>query len=294
VTGQLYPTATDGREWYLPDNTDLNNNDELISDEGSISIAQAGTPTVYHTDGFGSDAEIRLNVRSPSGKAWWRNIEMTAYYRNMGAIGTAGPPHTEMVARGGYHTSDTIQISSVNQGVTPPTGTAVWPWWNAFSSGDSINGAAIGASHHGNLYFPPGVGSPSFWASVEKELSHIDGYCSPRATVNTANTTNQLPAPGQWFGEKFVIRNSVDGTKVKMEVWLDAAVNGNWVKVTEYTDQNGLGNDWTAPSLNGTDASPYNIAPNQLITWAGPYAEFRADNVSLDFKQLSVREIAPF
>ena len=53
------------------------------------------------------------------------------------------------------------------------------------------------------------------------------------------------------------------------------------------------GDDWTAYGLDGTDAAPYSIASNQLITWAGPYAGFRADNVSLDFKALSVREIAP-
>jgi hypothetical protein len=154
-----------------------------------------------------------------------------------------------------------------------------------------LNGAALGTSHHGNLYYPPGVGSPSFWASMEKEISHTQGYCGPRAKVSTAN---QLPATGQWFGEKFVIRNSTDDSKVKMELWLDANATGNWVKLSEYTDENGVGNDWSASAVNGTNSPPYNIALNQLITWAGPYAGFRADNMSLDFKLLSVREIAPF
>jgi hypothetical protein len=290
---QLYPTVEGGREWRLPDGADLNTDPEFRPDpdEGTVTIVEAGAPTVYHTDGAGSDAEIRLNVHSPAGKAWWRNVEMTAYYRSVHAIGTAGPPHTEMVMRGGYHTSSMVARSSINDGVFPPAGAVTWPWWNAFAPGDTIIGSAEGTSYHGNLYFPPGVGSPVFWVSVEKEISHMQGYCGPRGTIGGSN---HLPAQGQWFGEKFVIRNSVDGSRVKLEVWLDAQADGNWVKMTEYTDQNGAGNDWRASAIDGTDASPYDIALNQLITWAGPYAGFRADNSSLDFADLSVREIAPF
>jgi hypothetical protein len=294
LVAAIYPTIPGGREWYLPDDADLNHDSEFAPDQPSaITIVQGGRPTTYHTDGAGPDAEIRLNVHSPAGKAWWRNLEMTAYYRVDHAIGTSGPPHTELEARGAFHTTSGFVKSTVNDGVMPPPGTVAWPWWDAFQVTDTLNGSALGSSYHGNLYLPPGVGSPSFWGSFEKELSHTQGYCGPRGKVVTGTTTNSLHL-GQWFGEKFVIRNSQDGGRVKVELWLDAAANGTWVKISEYTDQNGAGNDWSASAVNGIDAAPYSVALNQLITWAGPYAGFRADNASLDFKLLSVREIDPY
>jgi hypothetical protein len=288
---QLYPTVAGGREWYLADDADPNTDAEFRPDQPSgITFVERGSPTVYHTDGVGPDAEIRLNVRSPAGKAWWRNVEMTAYYRFVGAIGTAGTPHTEMIVRGAFHTSETLPKAAVNDGVPPPPGTVTWPWWDRIAADAWINGSAIGTSYHGNVYSPPGVGSPASWAAMEKEVSHAGGYSGQRALVTTPNL---LPPQGAWFGEKFIVRNSADGTRVRLELWLDAAADGTWVKLAEYMDQNGAGDDWTAYRLDGTDAAPYSIAPNQLITWAGPYAGFRADNVSLDFKALSVREIAP-
>ncbi len=288
---RLYPTVAGGREWFLPDDADLNAGGELAPDQPSnVTLAGHGSPTVYHTEGVGPEAEIRLNVHSPPGRPWWRNVEMTAYYRVVGALGTAGPPHTELVARGAFHTSQSIAKASVNDGVPPPAGTATWPWWDAIAAAATLNGSAIGTSYHGNLYYPPGAGSSSHWAAMEKEISHAQGYCGPRALVTGASL---LPPAGHWFGEKLVVRNSADGSRVKLELWLDPAADDGWVKVAEYTDENGVGNDWSAAAIDGTDAAPYLIARNQLLTWAGPYAGFRADNASLDFKQLSVREIAP-
>jgi hypothetical protein len=289
---RLYPTVAGGREWFVPDDAELNGSGELAADQPSgITIVAHGPPTVYHTDGVGPDAEIRLNVHSPTGKPWWRNVEMTAYYRVQGSIGAAGPPHTEMVVRGAFHTSDPLPKSSVNDAVPPPPGTVVWPWWDAFGAGSTLRGSAIGTSYHGNLYYPPGVGSPAYWAATEKEVSHVQGYCGPRARVTSAG---QLPAMGRWFGEKVVVRNRADDGAVRIEVWLDPDATGTWVKLSEYTDQNGVGNDWSASGIDGTDQPPYSIASNQLLNWAGPYAGFRADNASLDFRQLSVREIAPY
>lgn len=287
----IYPTVAGGREWHLPDDANLNTDGEFMADQPSaITIVEPGPPTVYNTEGVGREAEIRLNVHSPSGKAWWRNVEMTAYFRNMGARGTAGPPHTELIVRGGFHTDSSIPKSSVNDGIPPPAGTVTWPWWAKVDAQSDINGSALGSSYHGNLYYPPGVGSPRRWAAVEKEISHVGGYCGQRGIVTAAT---QLPPEGEWFGEKFIVRNGPDGTSVRLELWIDPAANDTWIKVVDYVDQNGVGNDWSASDLDGTDAPPYSIGFNQIITWAGPYAGFRADNVSLDFTRLSVREIAP-
>lgn len=69
---------------------------------------------------------------------------------------------------------------------------------------------------------------------------------------------------------------------------------------SELYDEPGTAYDWpeNAPDgtpLNGTGpGTDYNIALNQLISWAGPWICFRADNLTLDFRSLSVREIDPY
>lgn len=88
---------------------------------------------------------------------------------------------------------------------------------------------------------------------------------------------------------KFVVRNyASDAQRVHLELWVDAAANGNWVALTQYDDVPG----WAATSINGCDAAPYGYSLDQLITWAGPYVTFRADCQNFDFKWASVREVA--
>lgn len=287
---QIYPTVAGGREWHLPDDADLNVDPEFHLEDGTISVVQSGSPTVYHTDGEAPNAQIRMEVSSPSGKAWWRNVEMTGYYRWLAQVGSGQAPHWEMEVRGERHTSRAAVVKgTVNGGVPPPSGTVTWPWWSSFSSTQSVLGAALGTAYHGNVYATAHGGD---LALFEKELSHSGGYASDQRGV--VAPPGLPPAPGAWFGYKFIVRNDAAGDEVKLELWVDPAADGTWTKVSELVDRNGVGHDWTASSLDGTDAAPYGIAHNQLISWAGPYVDFRADCISIDFKQLSVREIAPY
>ncbi len=272
----------------MPDDADLNEDLEFVPEGGVVTVVEHGPPTVYHTDGEGPDAQIRLNVHSPRDKQWWRNVEMTGYFRWLNQI-ARGEPHWEMTVRGERHEDGTTApLASVNDGVPPPPGTAVWPWWNALAGSQSIRAAALGSTYHANVYATTHNGPLGLF---EKELSHVEGYADQRGDVAPSG----LPPPrGEWFGYKFVCRNDVAGTRVKLELYVDELADGTWTKVSEYVDENGLGHDWTASADDGTDAAPYSIALNQLITWAGPWAGFRADNLSMDFRELSVREVDPF
>jgi hypothetical protein len=67
-----------------------------------------------------------------------------------------------------------------------------------------------------------------------------------------------------------------------MESWVDKNNDNTWVKVDDFVDRGGFGNQG---GHCGGD-------PDQIITWGGPDAVFRWDGqTDVDVKNLSVREI---
>jgi hypothetical protein len=283
---KLYPTIKGGREWYLPDNADLNNDPVFVPSTKDISIVQSGTHTVYHTKGEGPNRQVRLFIHSPASADWWRNVEMTGYFRPTDITG-ATSPHWELFARGETHSSNPRKKGEVNDGIAPPPDTVTWPWWGNFTDSDPLNTAALGTAYHGNVYVKHG--STLDFALFEKEISHSDGYCGQKGVVSGPGLPPQMNA---WFGIKFVVRNNRFTAKVVLELWIDPQANGKWTKISSYTDENGSGHDWSAKAtIDGTDQPPYNIAFNQLLTWAGPWVGFRSDEMEMDFTLLSVREI---
>ena len=84
---------------------------------------------------------------------------------------------------------------------------------------------------------------------------------------------------------------NVDNDKaVKMESYLDNNDNNHWKKVSEIVDSGG----WYAKSPDNIFYSA-NCGRHKdyIITNAGPIATFRADNIAMNFKDLSIREIQP-
>jgi hypothetical protein len=79
-------------------------------------------------------------------------------------------------------------------------------------------------------------------------------------------------------------------TAVKTEPYLDIDNNGNWSKVTEFVDSGG----WYART---PDAEFYSAdcgePKDYIVINSGPIATFRTDNMVLDFRDLSIREIRP-
>lgn len=85
-----------------------------------------------------------------------------------------------------------------------------------------------------------------------------------------------------WFRFKTVVYNLPNGN-VNLQNWLDPHSNNNWIKIGQFVDQGGWGKDGT--KCGGV--------PDHIITWGSPMATFRWDNISLDFRNLSIREIEP-
>jgi hypothetical protein len=268
---ELYPSLPSGREWYLPDlPAEL---DAQWIPETNVTSTGPGT---YHAAG-----QVRLNIGSPKGAAWWRNVEMTAYFYDTGKVNDSSGqlPHWELFARGERHNHNSVKGNQVNQGVPAPAGTVSWPGY-PFGTG-AILPACLGTAYHGNIY-------PDGHVLFEKEISHTAGYATnQRGVTHITGFSDPLK---RWFGFKFVAydRSQQD---VHIELWLDADGDGNWVLVAQTDDAGG----WKASDLkmDGCTKAPFSYQTDQILAWAAPWVTFRADAIGFDFKWLSVREIQP-
>jgi hypothetical protein len=94
----------------------------------------------------------------------------------------------------------------------------------------------------------------------------------------------------RWIGWKVVMYNINNNTPVKMESYLDDNNTNHWVRVTNLTDNGG----WYADTSDKRFYSANCGKPKDyMMTNSGAEVTFRSDNMILDFKNLSVREILP-
>ncbi|WP_043711163.1 carbohydrate-binding protein [Corallococcus macrosporus] len=136
------------------------------------------------------------------------------------------------------------------------------------------NEGCEGSSYKGALHFDGR-------ARFQKETWHVSYEPGPYKEATE-------PLMGRWVGFKAVMRNTqVNGEEaVHLELYLnDNADKVSWEKVYDFVDAG----DW------GGDAEHCGGAVGAMpITWGGPIATFRWDSTEdVDFKWLSVREIAP-
>lgn len=282
-TPERYPTRSGGRTWTLPANPAVDAPDW----RAGVPVTAVG-PGVFHTDGSTSAStlgQVRMTARSPAGAAWFRNVEITAYFRQTGTVATPGQePHWVLSVRGERHVGGTVAAGAVNGGAAPPAGTATWPWYAAAPA--TVNAACLGTAYHAAVY-------ATGRAHLDKEISHTEGYAqTARADATHADVTIPGFAPDQWFGMKLVARNAAGDTQVHLELWVDPG-SGEFQKVAETDDS--PSRPWAArtATLDGCGAAPYGYATDQILTWSGPWVTFRSDSVTTDFTAFSVREIDP-
>lgn len=267
---RLNPTRSGGREWFLPSTATASDAEW----KPGTTVTRVGT-NVFHVSGA-----PRMMVISPSGKAWWQNVEMTSYIRQTGTVNFYADqvPHWTMFARGEKHSNNSVSMNGINYGVRAPVGTPTWPGY-PFAS--SVNQSCLATCYHG-LFYPGGK------FLIEKEVTHTQGYTGPRGQLTVANFGSTM---NKWIGLKYVLRNVKSTGEVRAEMYVDRNADGNWQKVTSASDKG----DWRVgnSSMNGCTQAPFRYTSTQKVTWAGPWAAFRMDNMSIDFKWLSVREIDP-
>lgn len=150
--------------------------------------------------------------------------------------------------------------------------------WYARGGLHTIHAPCEGTSLKGRLH----VGGYADWL---KEIWHAGGYTGPLERTNATDSIMH-----RWVGWKVAIYNINNDTAVRMESYIDAFANNTWTKVSELTDEGG----WYASSPDSTFNSVKCGKPkNYVITNSGPIVTFRSDMMIWDFKDLSVREIAP-
>ncbi|MBO9662942.1 hypothetical protein [Dokdonella sp.] len=150
------------------------------------------------------------------------------------------------------------------------------------NTGDEITWYARGGKHSNPQPFCEGVaykGDLKFSGRVRfaKEPWHVNYYFRPGDGVPATRSIL-----GRWVGFKTVMYDTDAG--VHLELWVDGEGDGHWTQALATDDVGGWGSDEVY--CNAPEAIP--------ITWGGPLATFRWDNVrKISFKHLSVREIEP-
>lgn len=124
-------------------------------------------------------------------------------------------------------------------------------------------------------------------ADWQKEIWFTGGYTS--STADTVASSESIL--DRWIGWKVVMYNIRNDSAVKMESYIDNNNDNNWVKVTELVDDGG----WFARS---SDDVFYSIdcggrPKDYVVANSGPIATFRSDDITWNFKNLSIREIQP-
>jgi len=206
-----------------------------------------------------SDGSWRVSGGQIRMEAWspedqkWQNVEITEYAK----IESGSNDLLQLYSRGGHHTSK-----------------------------DPCMGSAYKARLYGN--------GEAAWV---KEVTH-PAYSGNRGTVQATDSIQ-----GKWIGFKAVIYNVVENgnTYVRLESYVDDSVtdaNGNlvvknnWKLASVVEDKGG----W---STNNSDFDPNcGRSRDEILTGAGGtatqnIAAFRSDDLTWDFKYLSVREINP-
>lgn len=127
-----------------------------------------------------------------------------------------------------------------------------------------------GASSYKNKIYFDGT------SNFNKEQTHPFSWKSSHFQHNYGNLKDH------WFRFKTVVYNLPTG-HIRLENWLDAFNNNNWTKIGQFIDEGGWGK-------NGNKCGGRS---DQILTWGSPMVTFRWDDLLIDFRNLSVREISP-
>jgi hypothetical protein len=259
---EIYPTKASGEQWFMnmnDPNRDPRTDPKTTltkNPDGSWKITSSAVRfQVFTSSGYHPELITTLNQQQMAAKGYmqspndWRDVEITGYVKLNKQGGDVRGASGSLL--GGHYT------------------------WYARGGKHIGQGSPLGCeatSYHADWAY---AGKTRF----AKEQWHVSYVFTPYKP-----STDSIA--GKWVGFKTIMYNIQQNgkTAVKMEIWVDANNNGNWLKVNEFVDSGGFGK--AGGECGG--------APDQIITWGGPIATYRWDNSpDVDVKNLSVREIQP-
>lgn len=260
---EIYPTKDGGRVWFVNMSNPVNSSDFSITDGANL--------TKLSDDAWRINAShVRMVVNTSGNQEKWKDVEITGYIR----LSYLGTNQTEV----GLNNTDEGETN----GLTSIDENEVDDLVFIARSGQHTSGTPCeGTAYNGGLHTDGSVG----W---KKEIWHTGGYTDERANFRISDSFMN-----EWIGWKIVVYNLPiinNTTGVKLESYIDDSNSNNWTKVSEFIDSGG----WYTIS-NNTEffSADCGRARDHVILDAGPNIIFRTDNILLDFRDISVREIKP-
>jgi hypothetical protein len=261
---KIYPTKQDGREWYM--NTNNIKQDPIFSVTSNIPIKKSSDDRSW----FINNSSIRININTPPGEEPWKNVEMTGYVKVISK--------TNLIASNNGSSNGTKNSNYIINNDNNEEDNTTRPNldWRARGGLHNNKVPCKGTALNGGIDVNGTVG----W---KKEIWHTGGYTDAKGIGKATNSILD-----RWVGWKVVMYNINDNLAVKMESYLDDKNDNNWRKVSDVVDNGG----WYAKSSDNIFYSADCGKPKDyIITNGGPIATFRAENMVLNFKNLSIREI---
>lgn len=307
---KIFPTTSGGREWSI-NMTDPTSDTLLEARNATLSSRADGS---WYCEGAGASKQTRIYVKSPTGQTFWKNVEITGYFKVESATisGATAYQHIQQFARGGYH-SDAQWTKSDN---------VTQLWGNPMGSGYK---SRLGTDAH----VAKEVGHSVY--SSEKRHQHNGTSGSSTGTNVLAN----MRTSPRWVGFKTIIYSFMDGAteKTRIRSYMDnnaedgsgnLVINNNWTLVCDVIDGGGWSCESNDPTNDGVVDTmdeliakcPGGVPPNSMtrqqyaemiINWSGfpdfvndstlrgngNVAALRWDGIGVKFKYFSVREIEP-
>ena len=250
---EIYPTKSGGREWFI--NMANPRNDPIFSLGSNQSIMKQSSSSGSNNN------DISWRITNPKVRMYVDTHPGSPQWKNVEITGYVKVNRTNITTAEHYQDDIPNHIA-----------------WLARSDVHTDNAPCNGTALSGSIDDDGTVG----W---KKEIWFTGGYTNESAQAKPINSI-----VGRWIGWKVVVYNTEDDKAVKMESFLDDKNNNHWIRVTNLTDSGG----WYADT---SDREFYSVncgrPKDYIVTNSGPRVFFRADNMVLDFKDLSVREIEP-
>jgi hypothetical protein len=260
---EIYPTKPGGEQWFM--DMDNPNNDPSTDPQ---------TTLIKNNDGNRSwkiqNTEVRYNVYTSSG--FQPQLITTLNQTDLSKKGyMQSPSDWKNIEITGYFKINSFTNSTANGAAHIELVARGAKNTNDETLIKGLPAKCESTTYHSNTYETGRV-------KFEKDLEHIQGY-----TTKDKEKLNAIKHPllGRWIGIKAVFYN-LPGGYVKLEQFIDDNSNNNWHRVLSYIDDGHWGGGY--PECGGS--------PTQIITWGGPIAIFRWDNIdNMDVKDFSIREI---
>ncbi|HZD34389.1 MAG TPA: hypothetical protein VE130_04220 [Nitrososphaeraceae archaeon] len=268
---EIYPTKNGGREWFVNMSNPVNSSNFSITDGGNLTKLPDDAWRI-------NNPHVRMVVNTTGSQENWRDVEITGYIR-LSYLDT-----TQTGALSNSTNQTGALGNNANTGVLsrPPDEEEVDDL--VFISRSGRHSSAVpceGTAYNGGFHTDGSVG----W---KKEIWHTGGYTNERSNMKIADSFLN-----KWIGWKTVVYNTAidNRTGVVLESYIDDSNSNNWTKVSDFIDSGG----WYTKSNNTYFFSAgCERHRDHVILEGKPNIIFRTDNIRLDFRDLSVREIQPF